>query len=77
MTISRFDAFAITAAVVVAAVLMCLPAGAQDVPPVTGLACSPSTHAIAGCERVWLPYLAVTQVTGEGGSGILPVRSAP
>ena len=74
---TRHDKAAIAFSVVVAAVLMCLPAGAQDVPPITALACSPSTHAIAGCDRVWLPYLAVTQVTGEGGSGILPGRSAP
>ena len=75
------DAFAIIAAVVVAVVLMCLPAGAQDdpcfvcqaehgvadcpclpaqdepapIPPITAIACSPSTHTIAGCDRVWLP----------------------
>ena len=72
--------FQLAAAAVVAAILLWLPAGAQNVPipPVSGIACLPDTHDISGCDdKVFMPWLAVTQVTGEGGSGILPVRGAP
>lgn len=72
MTISRFDAFAIVAAVAVVIVLLWLPAGAQvppggTVPPVSGIACLPDTHDISGCDdKVWLPYLAVTMADEAG-----------
>ena len=34
----------------------------------------PASVDVPSRNRLWLPYAAVTQVTGEGGSGILPVR---
>jgi hypothetical protein len=73
-----------TFAAVILAVLLWLPARAQvpppggTIPPVTGIACLPDTANIGGCvNKVWLPLIAVTSVTGEGGSGILPVRGQP
>lgn len=70
-------AFQIAAAAAIAAALAWLPAGATDVliPPVTGIACLPDGGDISGCDdKVFMPYLAVTPVTGEGNSGILPAR---
>ena len=54
------DYAAILFAAIIIAVLLVLPAEAQA--PVTG------------ANKVYMPFVAVTQVTGEGGSGILPVR---
>lgn len=72
--------FEIVAIVLSLAILLVLPAEAQmppggTVPPVTAIACLPGTNNVSGCDdKVFLPMVAVTQVTGEGGSGILPVR---
>jgi hypothetical protein len=73
------DKAAILFAAIILAVLLVLPAEAQvlggTVPPVTGIACLPESNNVGGCDdKVFMPYLAVTEVTGEGGSGILPVR---
>ena len=70
--------FQIVAIVLCLAILLVLPADAQDapIPPVSGIACLPDTHDISGCDdKVFMPMVAVTPVTGEGGSGILPVRN--
>lgn len=61
-------------AAVVFALLLTMPVAAENCPgcmlpepepspPVSGMACSPSTHSIAGCDKVFLPL--VTEVTGE------------
>ena len=50
------------------------------IPPVAGIACIPDGPQpdISGCDdKVFMPVMLVGDVTGEGGSGILPVRSAP
>jgi hypothetical protein len=50
------------------------------IPPVTAIACIPDGPQpdISGCDdKVFMPAIAVTAVTGEGGSGILPVRGKP
>jgi hypothetical protein len=50
------------------------------IPPVTAIACIPdgSQPDISGCDdKVFMPVLLVGDVTGEGGSGILPVRGKP
>ena len=43
-----------------------LPGG--TIPPVAGIACD---------DKVFMPVMLVGDVTGEGGSGILPVRGQP
>ncbi len=56
-----------------------LPVGGT-IPPVAGIACildGPQPD-ISGCDdKVFMPAIAVTTVTGEGSSGILPVRAQP
>lgn len=65
------------------AVCPCLPAQEEPepiggtIPPVAGIACIPDGPQpdISGCDdKVFMPAIAVTAVTGEGGSWILPVR---
>lgn len=50
------------------------------IPPVTAIACIPDGPQpdISGCDdKVFMPLMLVGDVTGEGGSGILPVRGKP
>lgn len=82
------DKAALAFAVIVLAVLIALPAHADTCPgcmppapeppvfpPVAGVGCPAVPPAVDGCEyHVYMAYAAVTGVTAQGGSGILPVR---
>lgn len=66
-TMTREDWAALFLAVSILLALVMWPgqAGAQEdpiggtVPPITGIACLPDTHSVAGCEdHVYLPLLA-------------------
>ena len=44
-------------------------------PPVSGVACPAVGGAVDGCvNHVYMPFVADAGVSGQGGSGILPVR---
>jgi hypothetical protein len=69
-----------------AAACPCLPIQEEPepvggtIPPVTAIACIPDGPQpdISGCDaKVFMPFVTVTAVTGEGDSGILPVRGKP
>ena len=70
--------------------ISCMPVAPEPPPPISSArsgavylpmlaggdeqAVGPASVDVPSRNRLWLPLVAVTDVTGEGGSGILPVR---